>query len=298
MFFNNQSILLLLYTFCIFLFGCFIRYLEYSDFFLCYNCQEVDSPETLFDYIVVGCGSAGSIVARRLAENKKIRVLLLEAGNHGNSLLDIPSFGLLLQQTPFDWQYTSVPQKRSCLSLHNNASIWPMGKMVGGTGMLNNMIYVRGHPEDFNNWFKEKEGYSFKEYVLPYFKKVEKWTHESDYGSVYISNLSFSTKLSSYVLKAAKELNFDITQHTENCEEGFGLPKINSINGQRWTPANMLLKKGTPNIILRTKRIVEKILFHNNFEAYGVKYSYLGDTYIARASKGVILSAGKYFATF
>lgn len=54
-----------------------------------------------------------------------------------------------------------------------------MGKMVGGTGMLNNMIYVRGHPEDFNIWFKEKEGYSFKEYVLPYFKKVEKWTHKS-----------------------------------------------------------------------------------------------------------------------
>lgn len=162
----------------------------------------------------VGSGSSGAVIARRLAEDKNAKILLLEAGPIGNCLLDIPSLSILLQNTHFSWQYTTVPQKNACLGLNENVSLrdflniicfilssiwnlkysynashkyffvfqksfWPFGKIVGGTGMMNNMIYVRGHQEDFDDWFKHKEGYSFTNDVEPYFKKLERFKLKS-----------------------------------------------------------------------------------------------------------------------
>ncbi|XP_057668627.1 alcohol dehydrogenase [acceptor]-like [Diorhabda carinulata] len=289
---NTHSFLIFLYMLGILCFEFFINFLQYNDLFLCYNCEEKENSKT-FDYIVVGFGSAGAIVSRRLAENKSARILVLEAGKYGNTLLDIPSFGLLLQKSAFDWQYKTVAQKNSCFSLYNNKSIWPMGKIVGGTARLNNMLYVRGHPEDFNSWFRQKEGYSFEYDILPYFKRLEQTIYtRNPVGSIYVSNLTFQSKLPEYVLNAAKELGYFISNETENCMEGFGLPKVTLKNGQRWTPAHTLLELNKPNIIIRTGRTVEKVLLRNNFEAYGVKYSYKGQYHIAKATKGVILSAG------
>lgn len=289
---NLRSFLIFLYMLGILCFGIFINFLQ-VDLFLCYNCEEKDSSETKFDYVVVGLGSAGAIVSRRLAENRNISILVLEAGKYGNTLLDIPPFGLLLQKSAFDWQYKTVAQKKSCFSLHNNASVWPMGKIVGGTAMLNNMLYVRGHPEDFNSWFKYKESYSFEDNILPYFKRLEQTTYiGKPVGSIYVSNSNMLSKLPEHVLNAAQELGYFISNETENCMEGFGLPKVTLKNGQRWTPSHTLLELNKPNVIIRTGRTVEKVLLRNHFEAYGVEYSYKGRYYVATATKGVILSAG------
>nr|XP_023022043.1 glucose dehydrogenase [FAD, quinone]-like isoform X4 [Leptinotarsa decemlineata] len=175
-----------LYFIIVKLFLVLINNLEYIDFLFCYDCTEdIEKENTTFDYIIVGCGSAGALIARRLSDEKNVTVLVLEAGNYGNKLLDIPTLGVLLQKTQFDWQYTTISQTNSCLALNNNASTWPMGKIVGGTGMLNNMIYVRGHSEDFNDWFKNKEGYSFENDILPYFTKLERGNSEVNEDAIY-----------------------------------------------------------------------------------------------------------------
>ncbi|RZC37442.1 DAO, Lycopene cycl, and/or NAD binding 8 domain containing protein, partial [Asbolus verrucosus] len=92
------------------------------DYFECFACKEMDNCKHDYDYIVVGAGSAGSIIARRLIEDKKIKVLLIEAGSRGNSLLDIPAMGPLLQNSIYDWQYRTVPQKEACLGLEKKVS--------------------------------------------------------------------------------------------------------------------------------------------------------------------------------
>nr|XP_023022040.1 glucose dehydrogenase [FAD, quinone]-like isoform X2 [Leptinotarsa decemlineata]XP_023022041.1 glucose dehydrogenase [FAD, quinone]-like isoform X2 [Leptinotarsa decemlineata] len=168
-----------------------------------------------------------------------------------------------------------------------------MGKIVGGTGMLNNMIYVRGHSEDFNDWFKNKEGYSFENDILPYFTKLERGNSEGLHrGSIFFGNPTFTSKLANVILEAAKTLGFTISSNTEDCKIGFGLPKKNIRNGERWTPSHTLIHLNKPNLFLRTNRVVEKVIFHENFEARGVQYRYSNKHYFAKASKGVILSAG------
>ncbi|KAG5876584.1 hypothetical protein JTB14_015990 [Gonioctena quinquepunctata] len=202
------------------------------------------SLDALFDYIV-------ALVAGRLAENRNISVLVLEAGKYSNKLLDIPVLGVLLQKTHFDWQYTTVPQTNSCLGLNNNESIWPMGKIMGGTGMLNNMIYVRGHEEDFVDWFRNKKDFDFRKDIFPYFKKLEQWSSEDPHqGSIFVRNLTVTSILPKVILEAAQRLGFTISKNTEDCEEGFGMPKVNIHNGQRWTPSHKLISLNKPNVLV------------------------------------------------
>ncbi|KAJ8953917.1 hypothetical protein NQ318_019157 [Aromia moschata] len=290
MYLSKRFIIIFLYFILINLFGIFLYFLEYVDLLFCSDCKEIDSSE-VFDYIVVGAGSAGSIIARRLGEDKTLKILLLEVGKYDNTLLDIPSVGLLLQKSVFDWQYVTTPQLASCLALDNNASHWPMGKIVGGTSMLNNMVYTRGHFEDFNEWFQRKKNYNYDTDVLPYFRKLESNRHETK-SSVYIKDLIFTSILPDILLDAATSLGFRVSQDTTDCNIGFGMPKVTIHKGSRWTTAHHLLSLNKPNIFLRTNRFVEEVLFHNNYEAYGVKYSYWGKSFYAKASNGVILSAG------
>ncbi|XP_018571670.1 glucose dehydrogenase [FAD, quinone]-like isoform X1 [Anoplophora glabripennis] len=167
-----------------------------------------------------------------------------------------------------------------------------MGKIVGGTSMLNNMVYVRGHPEDFKQWFINRSNYDFMTDVLPYFEKLENEVQDDDLsGSMYLSDLVFKSSLPDLILKAGKELNFGISDVT-NCKQGFGMPKVNMKQGKRWTSSHRLLKLKNKNVFLRTNRVVEKVLFHQNFEAYGIQYLHLGKSYRVKASRGIILSAG------
>ncbi|CAG9817579.1 unnamed protein product [Phaedon cochleariae] len=260
MLFTTRFPILFLYIFVVYLVFFLLYILHYVN--ISYNrFSEFDTSNTIFDYIVVGCGSAGAIVAKRLAEDRNITVLVLEAGQHGNSFLDIPFLGLLLQNSPFDWHYTTVSQAKSCLALNNNKSIWPTGKIVGGTGMLNNMIYVRGHEQDFHEWYKDKEGYNYKEDVLPYFQKFERWGKTSDDSQTSpVSNPLFTSILPNFILNGAKQLGFVINEDTENCPEGFGMPKTLNLNGARWTTSHHLLKQNKPNVVIKTNSLVNKIL--------------------------------------
>jgi choline dehydrogenase-like flavoprotein len=121
----------------------------------------------------VGGGSAGAVVANRLSENPHWKVLLLEAGGSESILSDIPLAAATLQMTPIDWAYQTEPQEASCFGLINRRSRWPRGRVLGGSSVLNYMLYVRGNRRDYDRWAKMGNyGWSWND-VLPYFIKSE-----------------------------------------------------------------------------------------------------------------------------
>ena len=127
-----------------------------------------------YDFIVVGAGSAGAVVANRLSENPDWRVLLLEAGGDESELSDIPVMAAYLQLGNMDWKYKTLPQPgRACLGHVNQQCNWPRGKVLGGSSVLNYMLYVRGNKRDYDNWEADgNPGWGYEE-VLKYFKKSE-----------------------------------------------------------------------------------------------------------------------------
>lgn len=123
--------------------------------------------------VSVGGGSAGAVVASRLSENPEWTVLLLEAGGSESVLSDIPVAAATLQMTSIDWAYQSEPQEASCYGLINRRSRWPRGRVLGGSSVLNYMLYVRGNRRDYDRWEAQgAEGWSWED-VFPYFLKSE-----------------------------------------------------------------------------------------------------------------------------
>ncbi|XP_046388270.1 glucose dehydrogenase [FAD, quinone]-like [Ischnura elegans] len=279
-------------------------------FYCCYVYNDIvkgyfDHQEnvTAFDFIVVGAGTAGVIVASRLAENPSHQVLLLEAGDESNFLLDIPAFAPLLQLSHYDWKYVTEPQKNACLGLENNSSRWPRGKVVGGSSRLNYALYVRGHRQDFDSWASDgNEGWSYSD-VLPYFKKSEKQSGEFKHDSIYhstegewfVSDAPSVSVMAEEIIAAAKELGMErIDVNNGGKGVGFMLAQANLEKGARCSAETAMLKKVNKqsNLKVIANARVEKILFENYNKAKGVTYSKMGKKYLAKVAKEIILSAG------
>ncbi len=252
-----------------------------------------------FDYIVVGGGSAGAVVAARLSEGAKHSVLLLEAWPKDRSLLiRMPlGFRLMRQLAMFDWGYRSEAELYA-----NSRSIHaPRGKVLGGSSSVNGMIYSRGHPADYDEWAQMgATGWSYND-VLPYFRKSENsdrggsnW-HGAD-GPMRVSSLSQDAPLTRAVNASAAELGYAVVDDFEaESHEGFGLHDLTVGNGRRSSTASSFLApaKGRSNLQVVTGAHVTRILFKRS-RAIGVEYRVGDKVNTALCARETILCGGAY----
>ncbi|XP_021933322.1 glucose dehydrogenase [FAD, quinone]-like isoform X2 [Zootermopsis nevadensis] len=291
-----------LYTWAVSVFGVFVYFCHLNSYLTHLVCTEHDTLKNVYDYVIVGAGSAGVIMAGRLSESQKDSVLLLEAGIESMSpLFNIPIVTPLLQRTDLDWQYHSEPQTNACFGLENNVSHWPMGKVVGGTSKLNTIVYLRGHARDYNSWAERGNvGWAF-ENVLPYFKKSENHlgrfknnvVYHSQSGPIFVNGLSWTTPLVNAFLAAGRILGYSVTDLNGHQQTGFMEAQVNSLHGSRWSPEDSFIKHyPSPTLTVASNSVVEKVLIKDGYEAYGVQYRKFGKKYKVRAKKAVIMSAG------
>ena len=257
------------------------------------------------DFVIVGGGSAGAVIASRLSENSKFKVCLLEAGGWGSSILfRAPAGGLLmLRDKPkfHNWAFQTIPQK----GLNGRKGYQPRGKALGGSSSINAMIYIRGQKEDYNEWANlGNEGWGWKD-VLPYFIKAEnnengRTEFHGDGGPLEVSNQKVPRSISHAYLEACAKSQLKISNDfNTGSNEGAGFWQStifhsNRKNGQRCSTAAAYIlpfigKRKNLNII--TKATVTKIIFDGK-SAVGVEYIQGGKRKEVRAKKEVIISAG------
>ena len=257
------------------------------------------------DFVIIGGGSAGAVIASRLSEKSKYKVCLLEAGGWGSNLLfRAPAGGLLmLRDKPKfnNWAFHTTPQK----GLNNRRGYQPRGKALGGSSAINAMIYIRGQKEDYDSWAKEgNNGWSWNE-VLPFFKKAENNENGSkefhgNFGPLEVSNQKAAKPISHAYIKACANYQVKIRDDFntgDNEGAGFWQSTIfhsKNKNGQRCSTAAAYLLphvKNRKNLEIITKANVARIIFDRK-KAVGLEYMHQGKKKKIRAHKEVILSAG------
>jgi len=252
-----------------------------------------------FDYIIVGAGTAGSVLAARLTEDPNTSVLVLEAGKADRSILiHVPlGFGRINQKRYFDWGYNSEPEP----NLGGRVVALPRGKVLGGTSSINGMVFVRGHREDFDRWARNgATGWSYED-VLPYFRKLENWAGEraecrgAD-GPLHVRenayqdplNAAFAEALPAYGLPRNPDYN-------RGDMRGFAPLQQTLRGGRRASAAVAYLKPSLkrPNLKLESGALVERLTIEEG-RATGLIFRRGGNLHTVRARREVILAGGAY----
>ncbi|KAH6926467.1 hypothetical protein HPB50_018727 [Hyalomma asiaticum] len=150
-----------------------LLHLEFSPEISSYDTKDLYDS---YDYVIVGAGTAGCVLANRLSADRRRTVLLIEAGGVENAATDIPLFALIHFHGPYDWEYRTEPQQYGCLGMTENRCDWARGKVLGGSSVTNFQLYVRGNRRDFDRWeqLHGAKGWSYAD-VLPFFKKFESY---------------------------------------------------------------------------------------------------------------------------
>lgn len=249
-----------------------------------------------FDYIIVGSGSAGSVLANRLSIDPEISVLVLEAGGSDKHLnVDTPAAFSKLFQTKRDWNYHTMPEP--CMD--ERQVYLPRGKMLGGSSSMNAMIYIRGHRSDYDGWRDAGcEGWGYDD-VLPYFKKAEHNERIEDEfhgknGPLNVADLRSPNELSETFVAAAGESGLGINPDFNGREqEGAGLYQVTQKKGSRWSTSKAYLRpaRDRANLTVETNALVHRVTFDGD-RATGVEYAQDGEVFVAAATREVILSAG------
>lgn len=248
-----------------------------------------------FDYVIVGGGSAGCVLANRLSADSRHRVCLIEAGpTDDNLLVKIPAGIIaLMRSNKRNWRYYTTPQKH----LNNRQSYIPRGKMLGGSSSVNAMVYTRGHKWDYDHWAElGNKGWSWDE-VLPIFKRCENNSRGADDfhgtgGPLNVSDLTFTHPVSSAFVEACVEAGMPAKHDfNDDLQEGVGLYQVTQINGERSNVARGYL---TPildraNLTVMTNSLVTRVLMDGK-RATGVEYLSAGRT--QRISAGTVILSG------
>ena len=251
-----------------------------------------------FDYIVVGAGTAGCVVAARLSESGSHRVALIEAGGEDNSFwIDTPiGFGRLWDDPKFNWRYESEPEPE----LSGGKSYLPRGKVLGGTGTINAMIYVRGQREDFDNWRRwGNAGWGYDD-VLPFFKKSEDNERGADDyhavgGPMRVSDMARYELTDAFVaagIEAGYPCNDDFNGPSQ---DGFGYNQATIRNGRRGSTSIDFLRpaRRRGNLTVYTHALATRVLFKDG-QASGVEFLRDGVLRHISARREVIVAGGSF----
>ncbi|TEB27972.1 pyranose dehydrogenase [Coprinellus micaceus] len=278
-------------------------------------------PNVTYDFVIVGGGTAGAVLANRLTENPRWNVLVIEAGPSHEGVLDsmVPNFSFNLQNTIHDWNYTSTPQP----GLNNRSVAIPRGHMLGGCSSINGMFYTRGSSSDYDRWatVTGDDGWSWKN-LLPYILKNERWTSPSDlrntsgqfnhtvhgrHGKTYVSLYSVPEALDEKIMAAADELGGEFAYNIDTNSGdplGTGWLQVTVGKGERSSSATAYLAPEylkRPNLHVLVKNRVTKLLRTSSLtglpafrtvqftEGYGD-----GGYFQVTARNEVILSAGSF----
>ena len=252
-----------------------------------------------YDYLIVGAGSAGCVLANRLSAHSNNSVAIFESGSDSNSWkVDMPSALLYTMHDPkMNWKYYSEPEPY----LNNRKIFCPRGKMVGGCSSHNGMVFVRGHAEDFNRWSRKELSTWDYRHVLPYFKKIETYSEtNNEYrggnGPIQVSKSKINKKFPLFqkVLEAAKQAGYSISDDFNGYkQDGFGTFDVTIKNGIRFGAGRGYLNeaKKRKNVNIFIKSNVHKILFDNR-KAIGIEVVINGEKKKIFANKEIIVSCG------
>lgn len=251
-----------------------------------------------FDYIIVGAGSAGCVLANRLSEDSNNNVLLLETGGSDKSIfIQMPTaLSIPMNTDKYAWQFYTEEEPY----LDNRKMHCPRGKVLGGSSSINGMVYVRGHACDFDEWKESGAKNWGYQHCLPYFKRAESWylggnTYRGDDGPLGVNNGNeMENPLYRAFIDAGKQAGYPITDdYNAKQQEGFGPMHMTVKGGKRCSASRAYLDpiKDRSNLTILTHVVVEKVLLEGK-KAVGVQYRQKDELHDAMASNKVILSAG------
>lgn len=259
--------------------------------------------EKEYDFVIIGAGSSGSVLANRLTEEAAWEVLLLEAGREEIFLTDVPLASTYMTFTDYNWGYKTQPGTTACLGMDGNRCSWPRGKGLGGTSLINYMVYTRGNRKDYDQWADlGNESWSYRD-VLPYFKKSEridiKEMKDSPYrgkdGYLSVTYAPWRSPLAKAQLQAAEEKGYEVNDPNAERQIGASFVQANLKNGRRQSAAKAFIRpvRHRSNLhVAKNARATRIVIDPKTNITLGVEFVKNRMSYFVRVKKEVLLSAG------